>query len=261
MYLKKKRSIDFTLYRQDTILRGIRIRLKALGFEDYSCYLDYLREHSEEIDALLQWLVINVSEFFRGSLTFAVLGEIVLPELYRRHAGEQVRVWSIGCGEGEEPYSVAILLKELMPKSMAFGPLIVATDVDLDALEKARKAEYAGKVLQEAKKMYLDKYFRQKGEKYVLLEEIRKMVHFVCHDITNGTIPREGVFTSYHLVLCRNVTIYLKREIAGRVFQSVSCSLSPGGYLVLGETEILPEDVAVEYQEVVSRSKVFQKMG
>ncbi|MEN3185016.1 MAG: hypothetical protein ABDK92_00050 [Atribacterota bacterium] len=99
-YLKEKRSIDFTLYRQDTVLHGIRFRLNALGFEDYSCYLDYLPEHYEEIDVLLRWLVINVSEFSRGSLTFAVLGEIVLPELCKQYTGKQIRVWSIGYGEG-----------------------------------------------------------------------------------------------------------------------------------------------------------------
>ncbi|NSW75163.1 MAG: hypothetical protein HPY68_00030 [Candidatus Atribacteria bacterium] len=202
----------------------------------------------------------NVSEFFRGSLTFVVVGEIVLLELCRWHTGEQVRMWSTGCGEGEEPYSVAILLRELILKNTTLEPLIVATDVDLDALEKARKAEYEGKALQEVKKVSLDQYFRQKGEKYVLSEGIRKMVHFVYHDITNGTIPREGLFSSYRLVLCRNVIIYLKREIAGRVFRIVSRSLFPRGYLVLGETEVLPEDVVTEYREVIPRSNVFQKM-
>ncbi|MEN3185015.1 MAG: CheR family methyltransferase [Atribacterota bacterium] len=114
-----------------------------------------------------------------------------------------------------------------MPENTILEPLIVATDVDLGALGEPRKAEYEGKALREAKKVYLDQYFRQKGEKYVLSEGIRKMVHFVYHDITNGTIPREDVFSNYHLVLCRNVIIYLKREIAGRVFRTASRSLFP----------------------------------
>lgn len=140
-------------------------------------------------------------------------------------------------------------------------PLIVATDVDLDVLEKARKAEYEGKALREAKKVYLDQYFRQTGEKYVLSEGIEKMVHFGYHDIANGAIPRKGVFSSYHLVLCRNVIIYLRREITGRVFQNVSRSLFPKGYLVLGETEVLSEGMVTECREVIPRSKIFQKMG
>lgn len=259
-YVKGQRAIDFSAYRPNTIKRRLDLRLSATGMPDYASYHKYIKENPDEIDALINALTIKVSYFFRNPFVFEALREIVLPELLDAFKNDVLRVWCAGCARGEEAYSVAILFKEIIDKE-AFSPkvFIIGTDIDKSALEDAKKAVYKTDSLTEIKKGYLDRYFDFKDGDYCLKDEIKSQVTFAYHDVTTLTTPKEGVFSDYHLILCRNVIIYFSRELSERVLRGFSGFLLRNGYLVLGEAEIFMPQLTKDYEEVMRGTKIFKR--
>lgn len=261
-YIKAFRGIDFNAYRPATIRRRIAFRLRAASAPDYTAYYEYLRTHPREIEELIDVLTIKVSHFFRNPFVFEVLKDFVLPELVETGRKETLRVWCAGCARGEEPYSLAILLRELFHKEAVAPPVsILATDIDRQALEGASRALYDNEALIEVKKGYLDRYFRKQDGLWSLSDEIKAMAVFAYHDVTTGRPPREGIFSDYHLILCRNLLIYYDRGTHEKVTEGLYRCLRPGGYLVLGEAETIPSGFEQYFVEVVPRSKVFRKGG
>lgn len=258
-YVRKLRAIDFNAYRPGTIKRRLEIRLSATGMPDYASYLQYIEENPKEIDALIDTLTIKVSHFFRNSFVFEVMKSFILPELIDTHRGDALRIWCAGCARGEEAYSVAILLKEVMGKEKIFPQtFILATDIDRETVEDARRAVYTTESLVEVKKGCLDKYFTVEHDFYRLKNEIRSMVTFAYHDVTTCKLPKEGIFSDYHLILCRNVLIYFERDTQERVMGSLSGSILKDGYLVLGESETIPHQLD-NFYEVMPYTKAFKK--
>lgn len=259
-YVKEKRLLDFSAYRESTVRRRLQLRLSATGASDYASYLACLSERPDEMNALIDALLIKVSNFFRNPLVFENLLSIVLPGLIKACKGDVLKIWCAGCAQGEEAYSVAMLIKELMRnESVAPRTFIIGTDIDRAAIEDARKAEYRPESLGEVKKAYLDRYFTVQGGVYKVTEEIRSMVTFAYHDVTACTTPKEGVFSDYHLILCRNVLIYFDRELSERVLSCLSGHIPGNGYMVLGEAESLPPQILGEYEEVAQATKIFGK--
>jgi chemotaxis methyl-accepting protein methylase len=260
-YVKEQRAVDFTVYRQAAIGRRLELRLKRTGISDHASYLEHLKKNPAELDALMDALTIKVSCFFRNPFVFEALSEIVLPEIMENNREDVLRIWSAGCAKGEEVYSAAILVKELIAKEILIPELfILGTDIDRDAIEDAKNAVYKSESLLEVKKGLLDRYFTVENAFYRLNEEIKTMVAFVCHDITTLTPAKEGIFMDYHLILCRNVLIYLDRALCAKVLEYLSCMLQKGGFLILGEAESLLSGAADRFQEVIPKSKVFKKI-
>ncbi len=259
-YVKELRAIDFSAYRLNTIRRRIALRLLSAGIPDYTSYQQYLKENPKEMDALIDALTIKVSHFFRTPLIFEALRSFILPELVDLHKDEGLRIWCAGCARGEEAYSLAILIMEITDKE-AFPPnvLIVGTDIYRESLEDAKKAVYKTGSLLEVKKGYLDDYFIREKDFYRLKESIKSMVTFACHDITSCKPPKEGIFSDYHLILCRNVLIYLEPELQKRALRCFSDLLTDNGYLVLGEAETMPLQLMKGFQEIIPRMKIFRK--
>lgn len=261
-FVKERRAVDFSAYRSGTVRRRLALRLAATGQPDYAAYLRHLRTSSAELEALLDALTIKVSCFFRNPLEFEVLRDRVLPELLEKGRGRTLRIWCAGCARGEEPYSVAILLRELGRKEKKAVPVfILATDIDREALAAAREARYGAEALSEVRKGHLDRYFTREGEQFRLNEEIRSMVSFVEHDITTCVPPQAGLFSDYQLILCRNVLIYFDLDLQARVLRGFAGRLPAGGYLVLGEAETLLSPAASAFAEVLPGSKIFRKEG
>lgn len=261
-YIRVERAIDFSACRMNPLRRRLQLRLSATGASDYASYRNFLSVNPGELTALIDALTIKISHFFRNPLVFEILLSTVLPRLLESCKRETLRIWCGGCARGEEAYSLAILLKELADKEeLQQDIFIIGTDIDRDALADAERAVYRAEALTEVKKGHLDRYFTVRDGAYEINPEVRSMVTFAYHDVTTGMPPKEGIFSDYHLVLCRNVLIYFNADLQESVLTAFSRLQQSGDYLVLGEAESMPVPLTQAYSEIIPRTKIFRKGG
>lgn len=266
-YIHAMRGIDFSLYRQATVSRKLELRLQETKNRDYKKYLSFLKANPDELQFLVRTLTIKVSNFFRNPVVFELLSSRVLPELAAEFGF--LKAWSLGCANGEEPYSVAMIIREFQSQeNLSFSSQIQGTDVDPDAVEKARKGEYSDEELIETKKRYVEQYFSKlphksgvsaARERYQIKDEIRSMVRFSSENIMNMLLHKRAYLGSYNLILCRNVLIYLNREMQEEMIRAIGNILYDKGYLVLGEAETMPESVRQEFEQPFPGIKIFRK--
>lgn len=255
--LLARRGFDLAMYKDRCIKRRIATRVRALGFDEPGPYLAVLRRDEAEVDALMAALSIHVSQFFRNPSTFATLEGKILPELVgraRKSGRPEVRVWSVGCAGGEEPYSLALLVDELAPKGVRVS--ILGTDVSGPVLERARKGLFDPQRLEEVPEEVRERYFSEEGRHYRLQERIRGMVRFQRHDIlTSRNYPEAD------LILCRNVMIYFSREEQENILGRFAAVLSPGGYLVLGRAETMIGTIRERFEAVSPEERIYRCKG
>ena len=267
-YVNGLRGIDLSLYRRATVARKLDLRLDETATRSYTEYLGYLKSHPGEIDNLIKALTIKVSNFFRNPLVFELLHSRVLPALLSEFGA--LRIWSIGCATGEEPYSVAVILKELLSKERAAVHAdILGTDIDAEAIRKAVAGEYPDEELQEVKKRHLDAFFHEipataqhhAGQKrrYGINDEIKSMVRFEPGDIVATFRQREGAKGSFHVILCRNVLIYMNRALQQKIFGCIADIMVPNGYCIIGESETIPETSRNTFVQVFPGVKIYRK--
>jgi len=233
--LKSKRGFDLAMYKDSCIKRRIATRVRARGFNEAAPYLALLGRDEAELDALLAALTIHVTQFFRNPSTFALLERQVLPELFARlrAAGrKRVRLWSVGCASGEEPYSLALLVRELAPAAMEVS--ILGTDVSEAVLDCARQGLYDVQRLVEVPAAVRERNFIPEGRRFRLAEPVRRLVRFERHNML--TAP---AYPQADLIVCRNVMIYFSREEQEKILQRFAAALPAGGILVLGKAEML----------------------
>ena len=275
-YLKMERGFDFSGYRPSMIERQIIRRGTATECEDQTAYLRYLQRHPHELDRLVDALTINVSRFFRNALTFEYLAHKIIPLIIQEKArlrNHSLRVWSAGCALGEEPYSIAIVIKEILNKEdLGLKLSIFATDIDKEALKKAVAAVYPFDGIRNVKYGLLKRYFtpvenhgkqgEDMGEEcFQLVREIRDTVSFSFYDMLNPNTfaPPESIFGGFDVVLCRNVLIYFKIDHRDIIFDKLYRSLNQNGYLVLGEAEILNTGYERFFRKVDANCHVYRK--
>lgn len=255
--LRERRAFRLDHYKDRCVRRRIAKRLRAAGVVDMAAYLEQLERDDDELDALLATLSIHVSRFFRNPDTFRTLERDVLPELCRRarEAGRSsLRLWSVGCAGGEEAYSLALLMDELNPPGLQVE--ILATDVSEPILEIARAGHYSWERLVEVPEPVLQRYFRQEGESFQLLERIRKMVRFERHNIMTA-----ASYPPADLILCRNVLIYFSRVEQERILTRFSKALPEEGVLVLGRSETLVGDIRAEYRSIFPVARIYRRLA
>jgi len=259
-YIRRERSMECSQYKDSFLRRRLAVRMTARGIHTYQDYLGVLRADPAEIDALLAALSINVSRFFRDVPVFDALRHAVLAPLLaeRAQTGQcSISVWSAGCASGEEPYSVAIILKELLKeKFSSWNVTIRATDVDARVLARAQRALFTASSFRDLQADYVQRYFSVQGSTYTLQPEIRQAVTFEQHDLTSHR-PLPG----YDLILCRNVLIYFARQHQSGVVQQLVEHLRPGGYLVLGMVEMVTMGMTVSgrLKAVDGRLRIYRK--
>lgn len=233
--LLAKRGFDLAMYKDRCVKRRIATRVRARGFSEARPYLDLLEADEIELDALLAALTIHVTQFFRNPSTFALLERQVLPELQRRVQAEgrrTLRLWSVGCASGEEPYSLALLMQELASPEVKVD--ILGTDISAAILESARQGLYEPQRLAEVPAAVRERFFTPEGKGFRLAESVRHMVRFERHNML--TAP---AYPSADLIICRNVLIYFSREEQENILQRFAAALPVGGILVLGKAEML----------------------
>ena len=231
-------GFDLGHYKDRCIRRRIAARIRARGFRSAPPYLEVLCREEGEAEALLAALTIHVSQFFRNPSTFAVLERQVLPELFAaapRQRNRALRLWSVGCAEGEEPYSLALLLAELAPADVPVE--ILATDLSPAVLRRAAEGVFDPQRLSAVPPSLRERYFEPCGQRLRLREEIRSMVAFRRHNVLE-----RAPFPAAELILCRNVLIYFSREIQEEILRRFAAALPSGGVLVLGRAEALLDE-------------------
>ncbi|MEY4242494.1 MAG: hypothetical protein RLZZ245_79 [Verrucomicrobiota bacterium] len=236
-FLKARTGHDFSCYKRATLLRRIGRRMQVNAAEDLDAYRAYLRAHPGETGALLQDLLISVTNFFRDSESFRALEQMV-PEMFKgKSASDHIRVWVPACATGEEAYSVAMLLCEHAEK-MDFPPQIqvFATDLDRMAIEVAREGRYPEAISADVSEERLRRFFTKEPGSYRVRRAVREIVLFAVHDLL-----KNSPFSRLDLVCCRNLLIYLNRQAQAKVFDIFHFALKPGGWLFLGSSESAEE--------------------
>ena len=263
--LYEQRGYDFTGNRFSMLERRISKRLSPTKTTNLEEYFKYLVSSPDEFDNLIDLLTINVSSFFRNPLFWEYTAKFVLPEILKKKKMENdncFRIWSAGCASGEEAYSIAILVSELLEhESKPPDVFIFATDIDKEILKKAEEAVFNFAVLSNTKVGLLKKYFSENNDCYTLSGDIQKMVNFSFFDLFDKKryVPAESVFGGFDIVFCRNVLIYFKSEFQEKIFDKLYYSLNKGGYLVLGSSEVIIEKYKKKFNKVSKDCKIYQK--
>jgi two-component system CheB/CheR fusion protein len=232
--LRVRTGHDFTSYKRSTVLRRIQRRSQVARRDHLGDYYAYLRDHADEAQALFADLLISVTSFFRDPHAFEVLAKEVIPQLFDgREAAEQVRVWVPGCATGEEAFSIGILLleeasrRDLRPEIQVFG-----SDLDSSALAVGREGRYPVSIEADVTTERLRRYFVRDGDHYQVKRELRDIVLFANHSLL-----RDPPFSRIDLISCRNLLIYLERELQQQVIATFHYALAPSGFLFLGSSE------------------------
>jgi chemotaxis protein methyltransferase CheR len=255
---------DVSAFDPGFLARCLERRQNAAGMPNTAAYLERLRNHPAEAESFVASLQIGYSEFFRNPLTFAVMEQVVLPRLLDRVGADrsELRIWSAGCSTGEEAYSVAILLDELVAvRGRAVPCHIFATDTCAAGLVTARAGVYQSPSVQNLRQKHLDAYFTRAGHVYVIHPRLQDQVDFSVHDLLDPgtTCPPASIFGDFDLVLCCNLLFYYGPEFRQRIIEKLLFCLGPSGFLVTGETERAMVEQTCGFHAVAPPAAVFQK--
>jgi chemotaxis protein methyltransferase CheR len=225
----KLTNIDINCYKSQQMRRRLEAYLVKNNFPTVSAFCSMLEKNQDKQRDLLDYMAINVSEFFRDSSRFEILSKTIFPQLLENH--RRLNIWSAACSCGQEPYTLAMILDQLNP-----GPhRILATDIDQSALTQARNGgPYLPYEVRNVEKKYLDKYFSKNESGYWVKDEIKKKIIFQRHNLLSD--PFE---INYDLIVCRNVIIYFSEIVRDNLYKKFQGSLRMGGVLFLGGSEVV----------------------
>jgi two-component system, chemotaxis family, CheB/CheR fusion protein len=236
IYLKETRGFDFTGYKRTSLTRRVDRRMDQVGAADYVEYLDLLQVNADEFTALFNTILINVTSFFRDQDPWDYLRAEILPQLLQtRAASSPIRIWSAGCASGEEAYTLAMLLAELLgAEEFRQRVKIYATDIDEEGLNQARHATYGEREVRGVPQHLLEKYFEVAGGRYTFRKDLRRSVIFGRNDLV-----QDAPISRIDMLVCRNSLMYLNAETQSRILPRFHFALADGGLLFLGKAEML----------------------
>lgn len=252
-----ERGFDFREYRESTLRRRIGRRLRACGVDTYADYARALDRNPEEYEHLFNDLTINITSFFRDDVAFNALKEEALKELIKRNTRKQraLRFWSAGCATGEESYSIAILLLEMLGSEIKKWDItIIATDIDNRALQRAQDGYFISEEIKSIKPALRRRYFLREAEGFRVKPGLKELLTFRIHNLVSDKPYKE-----IDLVVCRNVLIYLKPTLQMHVLNSFHDSLKNKGFLLLGKAEIPVGETKELFTCVDRKGKLFRK--
>lgn len=253
--LRDKSKVDFTFYKPTTIQRRIERRMSLHQIETLNEYYNFLVNYPSEVQLLYKELLIGVTSFFRDPDAFSMLSEKALLPLLKSDEPE-LRCWVAGCSTGEEAYSLAISLQQLMTEnSIRKDVKIFATDIDRDAIQFAASGVYPVSIAADIPSPLLMKYFHPGSDSYQISRTIREMVVFAQHNVM-----RDPPFTNISLITCRNLLIYLQPVLQRKVFDFFNFSLKSKGFMFLGSSETVG-DMAEYFEVIDQKSKLYKSRG
>jgi two-component system CheB/CheR fusion protein len=253
--MRTRFGVDFSNYKSSTVSRRIRRRMTLRHVATFDDYLNTLHSDVDELDQLYRDLLIGVTRFFRDGEMFARLHDHILPELLQRiESGRAVRAWVAGCATGEEAYSLAIVLHELMTAAgRSPNVKIFATDVHKASIDFAAKGFYPDAAIDEIDHGRRDRYFTKVPGGWQIVPEVRQMIVFAPHNLV-----QDAPFTQLDLVSCRNLLIYFDNPTQKKAISFFHFALRTGGVLVLGPSESLGE-LDDEFTSIDKRWRVYSK--
>ncbi|RPI71827.1 MAG: hypothetical protein EHM47_09390, partial [Ignavibacteriales bacterium] len=232
--LRTRTGHDFSFYKQNTLYRRVERRMNVAQLDSLPNYIRMLQENPAEIENLFKELLIGVTNFFRDPESFDRLKKLLMNLVKSKPEKSQIRMWVPGCSTGEEAYSIAIILKECINETKKnFDVQIFATDIDSDAIDKARNGSYSG-IESDVSRERLKFFFTSSGSHYLIRKEIREMLVFAPQSII-----KDPPFTKLDLIACRNLLIYFNSELQKKIIPLFHYSLLPSGILFLGSSETI----------------------
>jgi len=255
--LRAQTGHDFSLYKQNTIQRRIERRMAIAQLDHLEDYVHYLRENPREVETLFRELLIGVTNFFRDPQAFEALQEHVIHRLFAsKPAGDSVRIWVPGCSSGEEAYSLAILIREHLDEmKQSFQMQVFATDIDTQAIERARAGVYPDSIAADVSPERLARFYTQENSSYKINKSIRDMVIFAKQDVL-----KDPPFSKLDLISCRNLLIYLDSEAQKKLLPLFHYALNLDGYLFLGNSETIGEHRDL-FTALDKKWKIYQRKG
>jgi two-component system CheB/CheR fusion protein len=255
--LRNQTGNDFSHYKRNTLYRRIERRMGIHQISKMAVYVRYLQENSQELNLLFKELLIGVTNFFRDPAAWELLREQAIPALLAsRSPGQALRAWVPGCSTGEEAYSLAIVLKEaveeLKPKGQ-FTIQVFATDLDRDAIDKARQGVFSANIAADISEERLKRFFSKEGSGYRVHKEIRDMVIFAPQNLI-----MDPPFTKLDILSCRNLLIYLTPEVQKKLIPMFHYSLNLSGILFLGSAETIG-DYTDLFASINGKSRLFRR--
>lgn len=229
-------KIDLNAYKEKQMKRRIDTLIGKHRIVGYENYIQLLKTDKDRFEEFVNYLTINVSEFYRNPSQWEVMDKEIIPELIQKF-GRNLKIWSAACSTGDEPYSLVMALSRHLPLNQI---KIFATDLDKQVIAKAKIGLYSEKSVASVPADLKQKYFTKVGLSYQISDEIKSRVEFKEHNLLKDTYP-----TNYHMIVCRNVLIYFTEEAKDEVFVKFQQSLAKGGILFIGSTEQI-----INYKEI-----------
>lgn len=221
-------KIDLNAYKERQMKRRIDALIAKHSIVGYDAYVQVLKNDKKMFEEFVNYLTINVSEFYRNPEQWQVMDKQIIPQLIGRF-GKNLKVWSAACSTGDEPYSLVMALSRHLPLNMI---RVTATDIDKQVIAKAKVGLYNEKSIAAVPEDLKKKYFTKVGLSYQISNEIKSRVEFKEHNLLESNFPKDC-----HMIVCRNVLIYFTEEAKDEVFRKFYQSLAPGGILFIGSTE------------------------
>ncbi len=256
---------DISHFDESFFIKTLRSRLDATAITTFDRYCSYLAANSDEAEELYSTLYVSFSEFFRNTLTFAMLEHLILPRLieHKQKSGHtEIRVWSAGCSAGQESYSLAILLDELfftLGKHVSYR--IFATDISKTALSIGRKGVYDLMTVQNVRLGHFDSCFRSNQETCSVIQRLKDRIDFSFYDLLDqeSSSPPASIFGDFDLIFCSNLLFYYQPDTQQFILSKIHHALGDEGYLACGETERALVEKTGLFTEVCRPSAIFKK--
>ncbi len=254
--IKDGSPLDFSDYKQTTIIRRIKRRAGYKNFTNLEKYIEFLKVTPEEVEALSKDFLISVTSFFRNKEAFEIVEKDILPAILSKHdPHDELKIWVAACATGEEAYSLAILIAEQMTGALHDTVVkIFATDIDSVALIHAGKGVYSDTIEKDVSPERLKKYFTKEGNHYKVNNQIRSMLIFARHDLV-----KNPPYCNMHFISCRNLLIYMTPALQKKVFYMLLFGLRVDGYLFLGSSET-PMPIIQNLQVVNKHWKIYKNL-
>lgn len=221
-------KIDLNAYKEKQMKRRIDTLIAKHKIANYDAFIVSIKTDTKLFEEFVNYLTINVSEFYRNPEQWKVLDEIIFPKLFERF-GKKLKIWSAACSTGDEPYSLVMALSKYLPLNQIE---IIATDIDKQVLNKAKVGLYHEKSIAAVPEEFKKKYFTKLGASYQISDEIKRRVKFSEHNLLKDSYP-----SGCHLIVCRNVLIYFTEEAKQEIYKNFNRALVKDGILFIGSTE------------------------